>query len=56
MSRQTVNYDEQDIIDHYTNRLIHWWMETKHPDEVEKIKKYVEKEIRSTDDGVHSTD
>jgi len=56
MSKQVVNYEEQDIINYYTNELMLWWMETKHPDEVEKIKKYVEQEIRTTNDGVHNTD
>ena len=56
MSKQIVNYEEQNIINYYTNELMIWWMETKHPNEVEKIKKYVEQEIRTTNDGVHSTD
>lgn len=50
MSKQIINYDEQDIINCHVNNLLIWWMQTKHPDEVEKIKEYVEQEFKSTDD------
>ena len=50
MSVYTIDIKPEDIKQIQLNELLLWWIRTKHPDEVEKIEKYIQEQHDQSQD------